>query len=164
MSEEEYFQKAKDHLIPRDIYLRDSKLHFNKNFEPKYYIGQLASQLKFQSKGTQTATITEKQGEKEVSIRLFRAEMELGVRIVDPQISSIEDQDSEKALDCIKAELTGNFIAEYIIDIDDIESEALKLFADRNVTYHIWPFWREFVMDMMQRSRLPRVVMPTLQI
>lgn len=164
MSEEEYFQKAKDHLIPRDIYLKDSKLHFNKNFEPKYYIGQLASQLKLQFKGTQTATITEKQGEEEVSIRLFRAEMELGVRIVDPQISSIEDQDSEKALDCIKAELTGHFIAEYMIDIDDIESEALKLFADRNVTYHIWPFWREFVMDMMQRARLPRVVIPTLQI
>ncbi|MCU7805929.1 MAG: hypothetical protein KZQ96_22345 [Candidatus Thiodiazotropha sp. (ex Lucinoma borealis)] len=165
MSEEDLFQKAKDHLIPRDFYFRNSKLHLNKNFEPKYYIGKLASQLKYQMKETQTATITEKHEEQEeVSIQLFRVEMELGVRIVDPQISSIEDQDSEKALGCIKAEITGRYIAEYMIDIDDMEPEALRLFTERNVIYHVWPFWREFVMDMLQRARLPRVVLPTIQI
>ena len=41
-----------------------------------------------------------------------------------------------------------------------LSDEALQLFADHNVPFNVWPYWREVVHATFSRMGLPRVVIP----
>jgi len=41
-----------------------------------------------------------------------------------------------------------------------LSDEALQLFADHNVPFNVWPYWREVVHATFGRMGLPRVVIP----
>ena len=159
---EELFQKAKDNTRPRELYMRNTTLRLVDDYEPKYDTQiTLEAQHKRFIKRLESVDLIENENEE---IKVFRTVMEFGLRIVDPQIKEIEDQDSEEAKQYIRAELTAEFIAEYQLLCDDLDQSALKEFAERNVTYHLWPYWREYVMSTCQRARLPMITIPTIQI
>ena len=47
---------------------------------------------------------------------------------------------------------------------ENLEEDSLKVFALHNVSYHVWPFWREYLMNMCSRLNLPPVTLPTMQL
>ena len=69
-----------------------------------------------------------------------------------------EDHEPE-VLACIEA----TFIAEYRYD-EELDEKGLGEFAHRNAGYHIWPFWREYLVSQCDRMRLPRVIVPTMRV
>ena len=54
-------------------------------------------------------------------------------------------------------------VAEYQMD-GNPGAEALKVFALKNASYHIWPFWREYLSSLCLRMNLPKVVLPIRQL
>jgi hypothetical protein len=84
---------------------------------------------------------------------LVRIYIRLGTRWVNPKGNSDPD---------IKAFVEADFIAEYQVTAE-LEQGAIDEFALKNASYHVWPYWREFLSTQCERLRLPRVVLPTVQ-
>jgi hypothetical protein len=84
----------------------------------------------------------------------------MGIRWVVPQQPSEDEQTAEPD---IKAVIEGDFLAEYQFD-EKLADDCIHEFADHNVSHHVWPYWREYVSSQSERLRLPRVVLPTVQL
>jgi len=161
---EDLFQKAKDNLNPIDFYIRNSSSRLADDYDAKYSEGILEAQHKRILKRLENLDITENKDDSEKTIKVFRVVFEFGLRIVDPAISQLRDQQSDEAQKYVKTEILAEFVAEYEVKHNGLKKEALAQFAEKNVTYHLWPYWREHVMSICQRCRLPNIIMPTIQI
>lgn len=103
---------------------------------------------------------------------VFRVHIDLGLRYVDAgeaesdnagtgttaedsQKSSPDDSGEQELL----AQVEATYVAEYRTT-EELPEDALKAFACRNASYHVWPFWREFIASQCNRMNLPRVSLP----
>ncbi|HEY8034716.1 MAG TPA: preprotein translocase subunit SecB [Methylobacter sp.] len=145
----ENLQKAIDTLRIHDVYLRNSISQCFNGFDPKYTqdLDKLETQTKHAVKQSQVAQLDD-------SKWLMRVFIELGVRLVDP-LSESED-------DSVKAMVEAEFVAEYITDEEPGE-ECINEYALKNASFHVWPYWREYLMSQCGRMHLPRLVLPTVQ-
>lgn len=148
-------QKAIDCLHIRDVYLRSSSASLEDAFEPKYDPdpGKLNVQLKHIVARSNVLELEEENA----THSIFRVFIELGVRWVIPAPEKNENEEPE-----IKAFIEGVMVAEYYMKSDP-GPEALKLFARKNASFHVWPYWREYVTSHCQRMNLPKMVMPAVQ-
>jgi len=145
----ENLQKAIDTLRINDVYLRNSISHCFNGFEPKYAqdLDKLETQSKHAVKQSQVAQLDD-------SRWLVRVFIELGIRLVDP-VDESEDTS-------VKAIIEGEFVAEYISDEEPVE-DCINEYALKNASFHVWPYWREYLMSQCTRMHLPRLVLPTVQ-
>lgn len=143
-------QKAIDVLHITDVYVRGSRAQCIDGFEPKYEqdIEKLTIQTKHGVKQSQVVQLDESQF-------LLRVFIEFGVRWVDD--SNGETAQTTRAL--IEAE----FVAEYAMD-ENLDQACIDEFSLRNAIYHVWPYWRELLMNQCGRMHLPRLVLPTMQL
>lgn len=142
-------QKAIDSLQINDVYVRNFAAICEDGFDPKY---ELTDQLTFQTKHfVRESSVAELDQDK----RILRVFIDLGARWV------IEGEDPENAdvKVCIEAE----FIAEYIMS-EPLEQASIDAFSLNNASYHVWPYWREFLTSQCTRMHLPRVVLNTVQL
>lgn len=142
-------QQAIDSLVINDVYLKSAQAECEDDFDPKS-----ADSLEVLS--VQQMHIVRKSEVIQVDGdgQLVRIYIRLGARWVSHQE---EDEEPD-----IKALIEGEFIAEYLVT-DSIEQEAIDEYALKNASYHVWPYWREFLSSQCERLRLPRVVLPTVQ-
>jgi len=59
--------------------------------------------------------------------------------------------------------IAAHFVAEYELT-EDLTQECLDAFALKNASYHVWPYWREYVSISCARMNVPKIVMPTIQV
>ncbi|MFI3190688.1 preprotein translocase subunit SecB [Crenothrix sp. D3] len=146
----ESLQKAIDTLRIHDVYLRSSISQCVNGFDPKYDqdIDKLITQTKHGVKQSHLAKVDENQW-------LVRVFIEVGIRLVDPEI----EQEDESVRAFIEAE----FVAEYTVS-EDLNQECINEYALKNASYHVWPYWREFLMSQCTRMYLPRLVLPAVQL
>ncbi len=147
-------QQAIDCLTIRDVYLRKSSAALMDDFEPKYDADteNLAVQFKHIVTQSNVLELEDDSGER---THLFRVFVDLGTRWVMPETEDAESPD-------VKAFIEGTMVAEYQLD-GEPGPEALKKFAMKNASYHIWPFWREYLSSQCVRMNLPKLVMPIKQ-
>jgi hypothetical protein len=182
---QEVLQEAIDSLQIRDVYLRDSESYLAEGFEPKYDPDVDALEVQFQHVVTESSVL-EIEENAELPARLFRVFIRLGARLVAPpaessvasSVAPTESDDAARAAPStdqagdqdresvdpgsVRALVTGMMVAEY--DMVGKPSEtALKAFALRNASYHVWPYWREFLASQCVRMNLPKVVLPAVQ-
>lgn len=145
----ENHQKAIDLLQINDVYLKSSVAQCVNDFDPKYAqnLNLLETQTKHLVKQTQIAQLDD-------SKWLIRVFIEFGVRLIDPSI--------EPENEAVKAFVEGEFIAEYICG-EEPPQECIDEYALQNASFHVWPYWREFLMNQCSRMHLPRLVLPTVQ-
>lgn len=143
-------QKAIDKLHIHDVYLRGSISQCVNGFEPKYDqdTDKLVAQTKHIVKETQIVKLDEAQF-------LMRVFLELGVRWVDANVD-------DEALS-IRAIVEAEFVAEYTMD-EEMEQVCVDEYSLKNSSYHVWPYWREFLMSQCSRMCLPKYVLPTVQL
>ncbi|MEA3278871.1 MAG: preprotein translocase subunit SecB [Pseudomonadota bacterium] len=154
----EQLQRAIESLEIHDVYLRSSESRLSEGFEPKYApeLETLDVQLKHVVTHSNTLLLEEDEGE---PTKLFRVFIELGTRWVDARGDESSDDDDAR----VKAKIEGIMVAEYRVE-GDPGKEALKEFALRNASYHVWPYWREYLTTQCMRMNLPKIVLPTTQI
>ena len=143
-------QNAIDNLTIQDVYVRDQVAACIGDFEPKYAadIEQLTVQ---QMHVVKQANVVELNHDD----RLLRVFVRLGARWVDPR----EDDDERSVRAFIEAEFT----AEYKMT-DTLDQASIDEFSLKNVSYHIWPYWRELLSSQCARMHLPRLVLPAVQL
>jgi hypothetical protein len=64
----------------------------------------------------------------------------------------------------VSAVIEAQFCAEYLMADKDLDEEALTFYALHNASYHVWPYWREYLMNMCNRLNLPKIPVPTMQV
>lgn len=136
-------KQALPHLKLRDIWLLESR--FARPNTPEMGKTDLFQQEK-RGAYFQTGTTTED----ERDILLLYICVTLGIRLIDQP-----EADEPTVYFYIEAD----FMVEYELT-GDVESEALKAFADLNAVHNVWPFWRQHVFDLVSRARLPKLDIP----
>ncbi|MEE9354311.1 MAG: preprotein translocase subunit SecB [Methylococcaceae bacterium] len=160
----ESLQKAIESLVISDISLRHSHCDIEDGFEPKHVQEsvKLTVEHKHEVVAGQILQLTE-DGSK---TSLFRVFIEVGARWThedessdgEAQNQSNEDGDPLNVL----ATIESTYIAEYIIK-EHPGDDALKEFALNNASYHVWPYWREYLMSQCSRMNLPKMALPMTQ-
>lgn len=140
-------QRAIDNLTIQDVYLKSTQSECKEDFDPKTTeLNQLLVQQMHSVKKCEVLQANE-------SDLLVRIYVRLGTRWITPNNNEETD---------IKAFIEADFIAEYQI-AKDLEQECIDEFAQHNASFHVWPYWREFLSSQCERLRLPRVILPTVQ-
>lgn len=148
----ELLQKAIDCLKISDVYLRNSLTSVTEGFEPKYELqnSEFSLQLKHRVERSEILKL-ENDGDREQLI--LRVLIDLGARWV------IGKEDSPEELVKVEAQ----FLAEYAMT-GPLEQAAIDQFAMKNASYHVWPYWREYLMSTSLRMNLPKLAVPAVQL
>ncbi|MGB0721760.1 MAG: hypothetical protein ACPGU7_05115 [Gammaproteobacteria bacterium] len=85
---------------------------------------------------------------------LVQIKITLGSRAV-PDNGGVDGDPEPAPLFTIEA----SFIVEYLTD-EVLDDESIRVFANINGVHNVWPFWRQHVNDVVDRGRLPRIVIP----
>ncbi|MEW6766278.1 MAG: preprotein translocase subunit SecB [Pseudomonadota bacterium] len=144
-------QQAIKSLEIQDVSLLTSRAFLAKGFEPKYdsEVPELVIQFKHIVSRSHVMDLESDQGDE----RFFRVVIELGARWVKEQESGDVD---------VKAIIEAEMMAEYLLK-QDPGPDALKAFALKNASVHVWPYWREFLSSHCTRMNLPKVTIPAVQ-
>jgi len=140
-------QKAIDNLSIHDVYLKTSKAECSEDFDPKRTDH---TELLVQQMHTVRRSEVLQINEGELILQVY---VRLGTRWGVP----VGEGEPE-----VKAFVEADFIAEYSM-AELLETEAVEEFSLKNASFHVWPYWREFLSSQCERLRLPRVVLPTVQ-
>lgn len=149
-------QQAIDALQIRDVYLRATQALLVDDFEPKYDSNLDAFELQLQHVVTHSSVL-ELEQEGESAIKLFRVFIRFGTRWLSPAGTAETPEE-----DRVRAVIEGTMVAEYEMKSDP-GADALKEFALRNASYHVWPYWREYLATQCLRMNLPKVMLPAVQ-
>lgn len=140
-------QKAIDNLSIQDVYLKSSQAECSEGFDPKRteHTELLVQQMHAVRRSEVIQT-----NEDELILKVY-------VRMGTRWVLSVEGDEPE-----VKAFVEADFIAEYSM-AELLKTEAVDEFSLKNASFHVWPYWREFLSSQCERLRLPRVVLPAVQ-
>lgn len=155
-------QRAIDCLKIQDVFQRSATANIHDNYDPKYTpVDDLGVQLKHFVKRSEVIQI-----EDDDNLCIFRVYIDLGIRWIDASAENdrVADGDDTRSDDesDILAIIESLYVAEYLLD-GKPGKEALNEFALNNASYHIWPYWREYVMSQAMRMNLPKFALPAVQ-
>ncbi|WP_394181395.1 hypothetical protein [Marinomonas posidonica] len=140
-------QRAIDKLKIQDVYLKSSQAQCEDDFDPK---STELNELLVQQMHAVIKSEVLRINTDELLVRIY---IRLGARWVATTDSKEPN---------IKAFVEADFIAEYQMT-EPLEQEAIDEFSHQNASFHVWPYWREFLSSQCERLRLPRVVLPIVQ-
>ena len=152
-----HLQKAIDNLQIQDVYVRELYAACMGDFDPKHE-SEIELLTVERLHYVDRSSVVEMHGGEQ----LLRVHVVLGARWVDTEedknIEAEEEDDEESVCCMIRAE----FIAEYQM-AESLDQECIEEFCLKNVSYHVWPYWRELLSTQCARMHLPRVILPAVQ-
>lgn len=119
--------------------------------------------LEYRHLVSQTILGTPENGELEHYV--FRVQLELGIRYLEAKRrkkKKASKKKTNKPAARVLAVIEASYIADYRCDENPGE-EALDAFAQHNASFHVWPFWREFVANQANRMNLPKPTLPLIR-
>lgn len=146
--------KAIDALHIHDIGLRAASLDVDQD----RFLRLDQSKLQVQLKWHPVRSCIDEAENKESGEKKFFFAVEIGtaVRMID---KSPDTEIPKDAKPCVVIE--ASFVARYLMrNGSDIPHEALDEFATKNVIYHVWPYWREYLQSTCVRAQLPPFTLP----
>ena len=152
-------QLAIDALTIEDVSIRSMAGEMAEGYDPKFDpdAEELGVQLKHAVSSFELLDI----GSGEQPVELLRVFIDLGVRWVRPAAGDAEEDPDTSAASEVAA-IKAVMIADYSMERNP-GKDALEEFALQNASFHVWPYWREFVSNQCLRMNLPRLVLPTRQ-
>lgn len=151
-------QKAIDVLAIDDVHLRRGSASLADGFEPRYDTALDELKVFFKHIVRRYAILQFNNSDAD-ELSLFRVEVDLGARWTRPDT----DADGELDADAVVAQVEATMVADYCMS-DDPGEEALGEFARRNASYHVWPYWREFLSLQCLRMNMPKLTLPVMQL
>lgn len=144
-------QKAIDSLQIQDVYLRGVLSRCEGDFDPKHNanLESLAVHTKHYVKKSLVVELENKE-------QLLQVFVDVGARWVD---ESVQEEKESPIVALVEAEYVAEYTMEEILDQACIDEFSLK-----NVSYHVWPYWRELLSSQCDRMHLPKVVLPAIQL
>lgn len=149
------FELAKHNLQVKNIYLQKSAINtiddFDRNnftnsgYPPEFY--NFCDKVEY--------FLAEPTHEGDKSNHWYKFNYSVGVRVVNKEGVKVETDVN------VLVEIVAVFDVFYASQIE-IPGEAVNAFAERNVQYHVWPFWREYVHSVCGRLGIaPAIEIPS---
>ena len=132
-----------------DVYLRNSTVRLNDEFDPTVPDQRLDVEYRIETKHREEISRD--------GVNLLRVYVDAGLRYLPAK----KDEDNKAP---VLAEIAAQFVAVYLISGEKPQEECLNEFAKLNAPYHIWPYWREYAQSLCMRHRLPAVMLPMLSV
>lgn len=151
-------QRAIDSLVITDVYPRSLSVSIDESYEPTLAPKELAVQWKYATSKITLLQLDENEKSEEPRKHL-RVAITTGVRFLLADSSSEAQTETSKPI----AQIEAIFCAEYRVT-KELDHECAKEFAQHNVMYHVWPYWREMVQHETARFRLPLLVLPMFRL
>lgn len=144
-------QQAQQGLQFEDIFQRYTQSSLLDDFDPKFSGIEDTLSAQFKHSVVQSLVVTLKKESE--TLEIFRVQIDVGIRFL------VENNEQEAKP---VAQIEASYLVDYVITDTALlgATEALDEFALKNASYHLWPFWREFVMSQAQRMNLPKVPLP----
>lgn len=160
-------QEAIDNLELNDLYMHGSQSVLAPNFEPRSLEDDSRLHCSFLHQIDRSEVI-EVGAENGQTAKYFRVYVSLGARwqlAEDNESDEGEEADGDESSigDNTAAKIEAIFVAEYYIK-NRVSQDALAEFALNNASYHVWPFWREYLMSQCTRMNLPKIPLPIVQL
>lgn len=144
-------ERAKKGLQFEDIYQAKVDARLEGKFDPRFNVGVQNYRLQLKHHVIESNLIEIKDSEQPVAI--FRVYIDVGARLV-----LLENEMDEHPIAQIEASYRVDYRVTEPALIDD--KAALDAFALENASYHLWPYWREYVMSQSLRMNLPKIALP----
>ena len=145
----------------RDVLIYNAEAFTVDDLDPKPCTGLYGRQIQLKHMVSHSQVLEVEDGEQ--TQQLFRVFIQLGARWVEAAPREQGGGEGTVAEEQVKAQIEATLIAEYALT-DHPGKEALDAFALKNASYHVWPYWREYLSSQCQRMGLPKVVVPTIQV
>lgn len=153
-------QEAIERLSISDVKLKAINAFLSDDFDPEIF--EDGERLSFQTVFPTCRSIRNYSGESEGSARqrvVF--EMFAGLRVLRPIDKEHDSLTSEEISDLVGATVECHFLVSYDFNGGgELDEECLSLFAQHNVPFNVWPYWREIVQSACGRMGLPRIILP----
>lgn len=140
-------EKAKKGLQFEDVFQTSVSAWIKEGFDPKFdNSDDYGFQLKQGVKQSKLLSIKEA----DQSTEIFRVFIDVGIRLISDA--------SDDAL----AQLEASYCIDYLVTdkLLSADQSGLDEFALKNASYHLWPYWREYVMSQCTRMNLPKMPLP----
>lgn len=157
----EVLQKAIECLDVQDIFLWSSNCSLMDGLDPKYIdSNSMVTQLRHNVARGEVMTLNVNEDNE---MQIFRVLINFGARWVLEEDRDEEqgDESVDESID-VRGEIEASFISEYLMKSNPGQ-DALNEFALRNAIYHVWPYWREYLMSQCMRMNLPKAVLQAVQ-
>ena len=139
-------KQAQQCLAVHSVNLRESKVHLRSDVDAWALDRSRTEAQSFRQVSRIQEVELRLEGGKESSWE-YRFNYALGVRLLDEEA----DETDEGFVPDL--EIVAVFQARYMCH-RQLEKEELSAFAEDNVGYHVWPYWREFVQTSCNRVGL----------
>lgn len=84
-------------------------------------------------------------------LNLFRSFINLGIRAIR------DDSDSE-----VYFTVEATFRVDYMLD-GTLTNEEANEFSNFNSVHNVWPFWRQYVFEVVRAAELPQLIVPLMR-
>ena len=148
--------RAIEALAIQDVYLHALRLEPAHGFEPRAHARGSVNFAWGARKSDVIEAVNDANGE--LAARFWRVYFETKCRILKIVAEDLKEgaQPNDEDVLCV---IEARFIADYLMT-SNVGEEALQEFASKNVSYHVWPYWRELLHDMAGRMRLSTITLP----
>ena len=144
---------AQKELALQTIHVRKSELNLDPGFDPLVPPTESLRQSFHGVESIRIDEFTDDDNDKTFGYD-YKFTFVSGIRLV-PE-SKADKEDSE----LIYFELTASFEARYFSEIE-LSQESVAAFADKNVGFNVWPFWREYAQSTSMRAGMsPPIEIP----
>lgn len=157
-------QSVKDTARKLDIhtvYISASSCMFLNDFDPL-----LPSQMLTGQYAINTVSISRKNLINEIEkiqARYIRFHVQASMRYMKGEPTDEQMKNEEWVKESTASEINAVYCVEYAIKPDiELTEEEIGAFANVNVPYHVWPFWREYCQNTCNRMNLPVSMVPML--
>jgi hypothetical protein len=141
-------QVAVDNLSIQSVNLRESNTLVRNNIDIIVFNDLDRKDLTIQSYrrvGQVKEVVVENNGNDQGHYEYFYS-YNVGLRLVPSnEIDKVADDEYVPPVE-VKAVFESRYLSPF-----QLTTEALEAFAEQNVGYHIWPYWREFIQSMTPR-------------
>lgn len=76
-----------------------------------------------------------------------------GVRVINTEEKNNDEEED------IFAQIEADFEVVYLSS-EELDDKCIEVFGKKNVQYHVWPYWREFVQSSCQRLGIALITIP----
>lgn len=147
-------QQANSRMIIQNIFLHSCEIKTRDDFYP---LDNKSYEIQFKQYVKDTKIFSALENDSQNPIELIIFHYIAAFRVL-PECLSDEDKESEVS-DKVEIEVIATFSAAYAM-IEKIPQEAIDEFAEHNVGFNVWPYWREYASSTATRLGLPSFTIP----
>ncbi|WP_339389045.1 hypothetical protein [Vibrio caribbeanicus] len=154
----EQLQKAVTNLFIENVSLKEMQVLTDDKFDPDSIPDDIYDNAQSYKYVTKFESFDYDSSEGENQLEFYRFTYSIGLRFIPGEQRVLHEQGEIETDDLEPSvEFKATYLADYAVK-EPLEQEAVDLFAEHHVGFHIWPYWREFVQSSCARLGLPPLV------